>query len=410
MKNNSHHKPELLAPAGNWPALQSAVANGADSVYFGVRGLNMRASAGNFEASELRKVMQLLRDHGKKGFLALNTILLEHQTALAGSILDEAANAGVDAVILWDMGALAMAQERGLTVHLSTQASAANSQAVRFFQRAGVKRVVLARECTLEHIERLKQQLRQTGTACELEIFVHGAMCLAVSGRCFMSLYAHGQSANQGACTQPCRREYEIHAKAGEEEFLVEEDHVLSPKDLCAIDFLDQLIGTGVDSLKIEGRMRSPEYAATVTRVYRRGIDAVCSGQWEAGLRDELKAQLSSVYNRGFSSGFYFGEPDPDKSRRLEHTHEKIYVGEVRKYYAKISVADVLLHNDGLRTGTDLLIFGKQTPASTCTVEELQQDHRVVNAAGRGQHVGIKIPFAVKKGDRVFLWRKKDPE
>ncbi|MCK5260200.1 MAG: U32 family peptidase, partial [Candidatus Omnitrophica bacterium] len=233
------------------------------------------------------------------------------------------------------------------------------------------------------------------------------AMCLSISGRCFMAYYTHGQSANKGECTQPCRREYEIKSVDGDESFIVGKDYVMSPKDLCAIEFIDQLIDAGIDSFKVEGRMRSAEYARVVTNVYREAIDAHFDGRLNDDLKAEMKERLGQVYNRGFSSGFYFGEPDGAKSDRLGHSYEKIYVGEVKKYYKKIGVADILLRTRSLKKGEEILVIGKTTPACMATIEEIEQDKRPVDEVAKGQHAGIKLPFKVNARDKVFLWKKK---
>ncbi|MCB1073663.1 MAG: U32 family peptidase [Candidatus Omnitrophica bacterium] len=405
MSNNK--KPELLAPAGSWPSLLSAVQNGADSVYFGVKGANMRASASNFELSEIKKIMNILHGQKKRGYLALNTIVMNDKMNLIKRILKEAKKASVDAIILWDVGVFNIAKQMGLSIHLSTQASVSNSEAIQFYNRMGAKRIVLARECTLQQIQEIKKELNKKQISCEIETFVHGAMCLSISGRCFMSKYSHNKSANQGRCTQPCRREYEIKAVDGGEHFLVGQDYVLSPRDLCTIDFIDELIDAGVDTFKIEGRMRSPEYSSIVTFVYRKAIDAYYEGGLDKELKEKMKQKLIKVYNRGFSSGFYFGEPNDEKSRRLGHTHEKIFIGDVRKYYKRVQVADVLIRNDELKIGEEIIVFGKNTPASNTVIHEMQQEHHVVDRARKGEHVGVKIPFRVRKGDKVFLWRKK---
>lgn len=405
MSNNK--KPELLAPAGSWSSLLSAVQNGADSVYFGVKGANMRASASNFELSEIKKVMNILHGQKKRGYLALNTIVMNDKMNLIKRILKEAKNASVDAVILWDMGVFNIAKQMGLSIHLSTQASVSNFEAVQFYNKMGAKRIVLARECTLQQIQEIKKELNKKQINCEIETFVHGAMCLSISGRCFMSKYSHNRSANQGQCTQPCRREYEIRAVDGEEHFLVGQDYVLSPKDLCTIDFVDELIDVGVDSFKIEGRMRSSEYSSVVTSVYRKAIDAYYEGMLDKKLKEKMKQELKEVYNRGFSSGFYFGEPNDEKSQGLGHTHEKIFIGEVRKYYKRLRVADVHIRNDELKIGEEIIVFGKNTPASYAVIHEMQQEHHMVNSARKGEHVGVKVPFQVRKGDKIFLWREK---
>ena len=313
----------------------------------------------------------------------------------------------MDAVILWDMSVFAAAKELGLPVHISTQASVSNIEALKFYASLGARRVVLARECTLAQIQEITEAIKQQNIACGIETFIHGAMCLSISGRCFMSKYTHDQSANRGACTQPCRREYQIKSVDGDEEFIVGEDYVLSPKDLCALEFLDELIEAGVDSFKIEGRMRSPEYAKVVTAVYRQAIDAHFKGCLSGNLKEALKVRLSTVYNRGFSDGFYFGAPKDAQSRRLEHTHEKVYIGEVKRYYSKISVADVLVRAGALTKGQEILVIGKKTPAYTAVVEELQQNNSFVDSVAQGEHAGVKLPFKVNPRDKVFLWRRK---
>jgi putative protease len=400
-------KPELLCPAGDWPALMASVENGADSVYFGVKGINMRQTAGNFEISEIGKAVSYLHEHGKKGYLTLNTIVMNDELDKVRQILTEAKAAGIDAVILWDMSVFAIAKELGLSIHLSTQASVSNIKALEFYVKMGAERVVLARECALGQIKEIKKQIIQRNIPCAIEAFIHGAMCLTISGRCFMSHYTHGRSANRGDCTQPCRREYHIKSVDGDEEFIAGPDYVMSPKDLCSVEFIDQLIDAGIDSFKVEGRMRSAQYARVVTRVYRDAIDAYLEGGLTDDLKRRMKEKLAQVYNRGFSTGFYFGQPDASKSDQLGHTHEKIYLGEVKKYYKKIGVADVLLRTGGLTKGEEILVIGKTTPAYMATVEEMQKNNEFVTEAGKGEHVGIKLPFKTNPKDKVFLWRKK---
>ena len=405
MKKN---KPELLCPAGNWASLIAAVENGADSVYFGVKGINMRQMAGNFEISEIQKVASYLHEHGKKGYLTVNTIVMNNELDKLRQILEEAKGAGIDAVILWDLAAFAMAKELGLTIHVSTQASISNIKALEFYAGLGAERVVLARECTLAQIREIKGQVKERNITCAIETFIHGAMCLSISGRCFMAYYTHGQSANRGECTQPCRREYQIKSVESDESFVVGQDYVMSPKDLCSIDFIDDLINAGIDSFKVEGRMRSPEYARVVAQVYREAIDAHFDGRLNDGLKASMKERLAEVYNRGFSTGFYFGEPDSAKSDQLGHVYEKVFVGEVKKYYKKISVADILVRTGSLKKGEEILVIGKTTPACMATIEEMQQEKKPIDEVGKGQHAGIKLPFKVSARDKVFLWKKKE--
>ncbi len=305
------------------------------------------------------------------------------------------------------MSVVSEALSLGIKVHLSTQASVSNYQALKKYNELGVKRIVLARENSLLDIKTIIGKIKKEKLDCEIEVFVHGAMCISVSGRCFLSESTFSKSANRGACLQPCRREYRIVDTEGECEYDLGSDYVLSPKDLCTVEFIDKLIELGVDSFKIEGRIRSPEYVGVVTSVYRRAIDAYFSGDLNKQIKTQLLNELKSVYNRGFSSGFYLGAPKDSISRELEHTHEKIYVGEVVKFFKKISVAEVRVHSHSLSQGDEILCFGKNTPASFAKVNDIQINHEFVKKLDKGQIAGIKLPFIVKRKDKVFIWRKK---
>ncbi|MEN8222409.1 MAG: peptidase U32 family protein [Acidobacteriota bacterium] len=404
MKN----KPELVCPAGNWSGMITAVESGADSVYFGVKGLNMRASASNFDILEIKKVMKFLHEKGKKGYLALNVVVMNSELDKMKKILEEAASAGVDAVILWDMAVLSMAKDLGLNIHISTQASISNYEALKFYSTLGIKRAVLARELTLEEIRSIVDlSARKEGAGVEVEAFVHGAMCVSISGRCFLSSYSWGKSANKGECRQSCRREFEIRDSSGEAEYVVGKDYLLSPKDLNAMPFIDELIKAGIQSFKIEGRMRSLEYINVVVSSYRKAIDLYFSGELDSKVKEELSENLSKVYNRGFSDGFYFGEPKNWTSRKLAHKNEKLFLGEVTKFYKKINVAEILIRSNEVKKGDRLFITGKNTPASFADAEELQQEHEFVDSASKGEMVGIKLPFTARRGDQVYIWREK---
>lgn len=410
-KAGDRKKPELVSPAGDWASLSAAVEAGADAVYFGVKGMNMRHPADNFQANELPKVMRCLKERGKKGFLALNTLVMPSDLARARRILESAKRAGVDAVILWDLAVLKMVKDLGLTAHLSTQAGAANAEAVKYYAKLGVKKLVLARECTLKDIQKIIRQLNKEKVRCCIETFVHGAMCVSVSGRCFLSQETFGRSANQGKCLQPCRREYRIIDKDRECEYVLGRNYLLSPKDLCTIDFIDELIKAGIGSFKIEGRMRSPEYVRTTTFCYRRAIDAYADGRLTAAMKQGLKNEMASVYNRGFSAGFFFGTPDHASwSEGLEHTHEKVFIGEVTRFFKRISVAEIRLRSEGLHRGDRLLFIGKTTPSLMTEAGEIQKDGGFVEAARKGETVGIKLPFIVRPKDKVFLWRQRRHE
>jgi len=398
-------KPELVCPAGDWKSLITAVDSGADSVYFGIKGTNMRARANNFDILELPKVMNHLHSNGKKGYLTLNIIIMNHQLDRVKKILLKAKDTGVDAIILWDMAVMSMARQSGLKVHLSTQASVANSEAFKFYSGLGVNRIVLARECTLAQTKDIISQIEASGLNCEIETFVHGAMCVSVSGRCFLSSYSFGKSANKGECQQPCRREFMIKDVDEGKEYIIGQDYLISPKDLCTIEFIDQLIEAGVHSFKIEGRMRSVEYIKEVVGAYRQAIDAYFKKELTNSLKVRLKDRLYRVYNRGFSSGFYFGPPEDWTSSQFQKSYEKVFIGEVTNFYNRISVAEVIIRSGQLRKGDRILFIGKHTPASYADALELQQQHQYVEEVHKGESVGIKLPFKVRRNDQVFLWR-----
>ena len=403
-------KPELLSPAGNWETLASALEAGCDSVYFGVKGINMRHYAGNFDVLELPKLMSKIHTAECKGYLTLNVIVYSSQLNKIRTILVAAKKAGVDGVVCWDGAVIAIANELGLEIHLSTQASVSNIEALKFYVAQGITRVVLARECSLADITQIKQMIKQKNTNCEIEVFIHGAMCVSISGRCFLSELTFDQSANKGACMQPCRREYKIIDTDNESEYVVGQDYVLSPKDLCTIDFIEQVIETGADVFKIEGRMRSSEYNKVVTQSYRKAIDAYFDGTLDEALKAKLKEDIATVYNRGLSNGFYKGTPKDWHARKLEHTHEKLMIGKVTRFFKKIDVAEVKVTSYGINKGDKLLFMGKNTPAEWVENYQMQIEGKVVESIEKETSVGIKVPFTVKPKDKVFIWRKKNME
>ncbi|RKY35937.1 MAG: U32 family peptidase [Candidatus Omnitrophota bacterium] len=399
-------KPELVCPAGDWSALLTVVENGADSVYFGIKGLNMRNMAANFDVLELKKIMNFLHKNNKRGYLALNVIVFDRELKKIEKILKYAKIAQVDAVILWDMAIFSLAKKIGLCIHLSTQASVANTEAAIFFAGLGAERIVLARECTLSDIKNISTQLKKNKIRCEIEAFVHGAMCISISGRCFLSAYSSGKSANRGECWQYCRREFLIKDETAEADYVLGKDYLLSAKDLCTIDFIGQLIDAGITSFKIEGRGRASDYLKVVTSVYRKAIDAYANGCFSEQMRNEFKQKLDSVFNRGFSTGFYFGQPQNAISRSLENTYLKVFLGEVVKFYKKINVAEIIVRNQVLKKGDKLLFTGKHSAARFVYAEQLQQNHNFVEQVKKGEYAGIKLPFQVKPKDKVFLFQK----
>jgi len=403
---NKEYRPELVVPAGSWTSLNTAINEGADSVYFGIKGINMRHAARNFDVLEMSKMMDLLRKNGKKGYLTLNVVVYDDELDKVWNILNKAKEAGVDAVILWDLAVLSMAKELDLNIHLSTQAGVSNFRSLREYAGLGVKRAVLAREVDLEGISEIKNKTKDTNLDCDLEVFIHGAMCVSISGRCFLSKYTFDKSANRGQCLQPCRREFTVKDSENESEYILGTDYLLSPKDLCTIDFIDMLIDREIDAFKIEGRMRPPEYVKVVTGVYRTAIDAFFDGNLTKALKKSLKEKLHNSFNRGFDSGFYFGMPK-DMGGEVTRDYEKIYLGEVKKYYHKIGVSEIWLRTASLKKGQKILFYGDKTPADFVIVEEMEIDHKSVDEAAKGTIVAVKVPFRVRKNDKIFLWKER---
>ena len=398
-------RPEIVSPAGSWESLVSAISKGADAVYVGIKGLNMRYYASNFDILEIPKIANFVHKNHKKCYLALNTTIYDTDIEKVEKVLKAAKKSNFDAVILWDMSILSLARKLGLNIHLSTQASVSNFDALKFYASLGVKRIVLARECSLETIKNIIQKIKKEKIKCEVEVFVHGAMCVSISGRCFLSHDSFGKSANRGECLQPCRRKFVIKDVENECEYTLGSDYILSAKDLSTIDFIDKIIRSGVNALKIEGRMRSPEYVSTVTGVYREAIDSYFKSKLTVKLKKKLLSKLKNVYNRSFSSGFYFGKPN-DTGGRPNSNYIKTYLGEIKNFYKKIMVAEILIKNGSLHTGQEILIIGKNTPANFAKVKNIEINHKQIKLAGKGKRVGVKLPFIARLNDKVFIWEK----
>ncbi|MCK4249280.1 MAG: U32 family peptidase [Candidatus Omnitrophica bacterium] len=402
-------KPELLSPAGDWPSLQTAIASGADAVYFGIKGLNMRYHADNFEALEMKKIMALLHDNNKKGYLALNTIIYNTEIDKIRKILEQAQKAGVDAVILWDMAVLSLAKEIGLDIHLSTQASVANFPAIKYYASLGVKRIVLARECSLSDIRAIIKKIDQEKLDIQIETFIHGALCVSLSGRCFLSQHSFLKSANRGECLQPCRREYRItDVDDARHQYILGQDYILSPQDLCTIDFIDKLIEAGISAFKIEGRMRSPEYIKEVTSTYCQAIDAYIKGGLDVKLKKDLRQHLELAYNRGLGQGFFLESAEDLGSRIGASAYEKIFLGQVVNFYKKVNVAALKIKNAQIKKGDRILVYGKNTPAQIFKVDDIQIDNKSVEQAEKGETAGLKLPFKARRNDKVFLFNLKE--
>jgi len=393
-------KPELLAPAGDWSMLNVAVSSGADSIYFGLKNLSMRAAANNFDVSELPKIVEFCKTKNVKAHLTLNTIVFENELEELDKIISAAKKSGVEMIICWDMAVIQKCIDYEIPFCISTQASVSNSSTAAFYERLGSKRIVLARECTLDKIKEIKSK-----TNIEIEAFVHGAMCIAISGRCFMSHEVFGKSANRGECLQPCRREYEI--KDTDEKFslTLREDYVLSPKDLCTIDFIDKLIEAGIDAFKIEGRKRAPEYISKSVSTYRKAIDSYFDGTLTQQLKQEYLEELKKVYNRGFSPGFYFGQPGSEsytKTFGSIATTKKVYVGRVLNYYKKSKIAFVRLEADSLSIGDSIYIIGSTTGVVELNLNKVVQDNNELTTINKGNDFTFECEELVRANDRVY--------
>lgn len=400
---------ELLAPAGCYPSLQAGIAAGADAVYFGLAQLNMRArSRRSFHLDDLPEIMNRCREGGVKACLTLNTLLYDHDLKLVYKLLDVAAENKVDAVIASDMACILRARELGLEVHLSTQLSVSNFESFKFYTQL-CDRIVLARELNLNMIRKLYEQVvgadlrGPSGRPAEIEAFAHGALCVAVSGRCGMSLHTDNASANRGACVQNCRKEYDVVDKETGKKLTIDNNFVMSPNDISTIEFLDQLLQTGIKVLKIEGRGRSPEYVHTVISAYRKAIDAVHAGTYSPEFVEGLLDDLKSVYNRGLSDGYYLGR-DQGWSGHYgsKATKQKVQVGKVSHFYNKLGVAEIT-STGKVAVGDEYVIIGETTGVVDGKVDEMHLDAGKVETVKAKDVFSIRVPKKVRKNDKVYL-------
>ena len=400
--------PELMAPAGDWTMLTTAIKAGADAVYFGVDKLNMRAKAANFSTEDLPKVTEYCREHKVKTYLTLNTIVYEEELAEVEDIIIAAKNAGVDRIICWDLAVMQICKKHKVDFCISTQGSISNSLSANFYKQIGAVRIVLARECSLEEIKKIREY-----TDLEIETFIHGAMCIAVSGRCFMSHHMFGKSANKGECIQPCRREFEITDTVTGKSMIIGEDYVLSAKDLCTIEFIDQLIEAGIDSFKIEGRKRSPEYVAKTVSVYRRAIDLYYQNKLTPEAKKEFLVELENVYNRGFSSGFYFGKPSSEDYSDIYGSKaktRKVYIGKVVNYYKKSKIVQVLIESGEIKINDEILIIGSNSGVVNLKISNMLKDDAQTGIAQKGDMITFPCEEVVRVNDRVYIVNQVVPE
>ncbi len=388
---------ELLAPAGDFECLVSGLNAGADAIYFGLKDFNMRARARNFEVKDLKKIKKLCDEKNVKMYLTLNTIVYDEELKKVEGLLKKVKKF-VDAVICSDVAVMLLCKKHKIDFHVSTQCSVSNIESAKFYKKLGAKRIVLARELNLKQIKKIAKVV-------DVEVFVHGAMCISVSGRCLISQFCFGESANRGKCIQPCRREYVLIKDNQGNELKVENNFVLSPKDLCVLPFIEKLKKAGVKAFKIEGRNKEPEYVDAVVKIYRGALDFKLS---DKEIREGME-ELSKVYNKGFSSGFYYGVPGVKDFSKVEHSsalQSKKFIGKIEHYYSKLGVGLLKLNNGPLKIGDDVLIIGKTTGLVKSKVESMQIEHKDVKIVKKGQKVGIMLPYC-RKGDEVYLIVKK---
>lgn len=401
---------EIMAPAGSWESLSAAIKAGADSVYFGIEKLNMRAkSSSNFTTNDLREIVRICNENNVKSYLTVNTILYDNDLTLMREIIDVAKESQVSAVIASDVSALMYANQVGVEVHLSTQLNISNVESLKFYaQFADV--VVLARELNMEQVSEIYQAIvrdnirGRSGELIRIEMFCHGALCMAVSGKCYLSLHEKNISANRGACNQICRRGYVVKDKDSEIELEIDNEYIMSPKDLKTIGFIDEMMRAGVRVFKIEGRARGAEYVKTVVGCYREAIESVLEGTFTDEKKSDWDLRLSKVFNRGFWNGYYLGQRLGEWSSNYgsEATHKKIYVGKCTNYFQKIDVAEFLLEAQYLEVGDEILITGETTGAYEDYVDEMRVQLQAVDRVDKGTYFSMKTKELVRRNDKLF--------
>lgn len=403
---------EIMAPVGSFEALHAAIEAGADAIYFGVQGLNMRnRSSANFTLTDLRNIIDTCNRAGVKTYLTVNTIIYDEDMPALLSTLTAAAEAGVSAVIASDIAAITAARDRGIEVHISTQCNISNTAAARYYSQ-WADTIVLARELNLDQVKAISTAiatepiLGPAGKPLKIEMFCHGALCMAVSGKCYLSLHELNSSANRGACAQICRRAYTVTDKDTGEQLEVENKYIMSPKDLKTIHFLNKMVDAGVTVFKIEGRARGPEYVYTAVKAYDTALRAICDGSFTPELLESLEADLAKIFNRGYWNGYYLGQRLGEWSAKYgsSATRVKKYTAKAVKYFSRLGVAEFLIEDGTLSVGDEIIIAGPTTGAIITTVSEIRLDLKPVQTATKGQHISIPVPAKVRPSDRLYLW------
>lgn len=409
-KSDNLKELEITAPVGTWESLHAAIAAGARSVYFGVGVLNMRArSSVNFTLRDLVKITRICRKHGVRSYLTMNTVIFDHEVRLMKKMVDSAKKNGIDAIIASDQAVIQYARQIGMTVHMSTQTNITNLGAVKFWsQYADV--MVLARELNLSQVASITSAIKRqkikgpSGDLVRIEVFAHGALCMAVSGKCYLSLDHYNKSANRGACYQLCRRPYHVTDQETGIELEVDNEYIMSPKDLNTIGFLDKIAEAGVSILKIEGRGRSPEYVKTVVECYSQAARAVANGTFSPRLAAELTERLKSVYNRGFWDGYYLGQTMGEWAEQHGSvaTQSKEYVGKITNYFTKLKVAEIKMESGELKPGDRVYIQGPTTGSVEITIPEIRVDLKPVDKTVKGERCSIASDTFLRRADKVY--------
>jgi U32 family peptidase len=401
---------ELMSPVGSYEALMAAIQAGAGSVYFGVGKLNMRSrSSQNFTIDDLVKIVELCKENNVRSYLTLNAVIFDNEIEEMKSVVDKALESGVTAVIASDISVMDYCKMKGVNVHISTQCNITNLQAVKFYaQYADV--MVMARELTLQQVSEIVAGIERenikgpSGELVKIEIFVHGALCMAVSGKCYLSLDNMNYSANRGACLQLCRRSYLVTDKEEGFELEVDHEYIMSPKDLCTIGFLDKIIDAGVKVLKIEGRGRGPEYVKTVTQCYKEAIEAVLQKTYSQEKITDWEKRLSGVFNRGFWDGYYLGRKMGEWSKRYgsQATRKKLYIGKITNFFSNLNVAEIKMETNDLSAGEEILITGPTTGVIEQTADEIRVNLQITAKTVKGEMCSIKTVDVVRRGDKVY--------
>ncbi len=401
---------EIMAPVGSYESLQAAIQGGANAVYFGVGTFNMRSrSSANFSLEDLSKISQICKTHNIRSYLTLNTIVYDNELEEVYKVADAAKKEGITAVIASDLAVLEYLKEIGMEIHISTQCNITNIQSVKFYSRyADV--MVTARELSLEQVKKITKQIEElqikgpAGELVQIEIFAHGALCMAVSGKCYISLDNFNYSANRGACLQPCRRTYDVKDTDHELELQIDNKYIMSPKDLCTMPFIDKIIDAGVRVLKIEGRGRAADYVKTVTQCYREAADAVLADEFTQEKSDAWMERLSKVYNRGFWDGYYLGRKTGEWTDIYgsSATHKKVYIGKITNFYTRVSAAEIKIETGELKLGDEYVIMGPTTGVCEGVAEEIRVSLVMTESAQKGELCSMIVPIPVRRNDKLY--------